>query len=1022
MYDTAINQPDVRSLVRRRNNTRDTGLIIEIINTAQRPRARVQFATGTKTIPLDQLELVPSTTETASDLLRSESICNVRELRRHLAHVRLSGRMSDMLYSLESTDTDFYAHQFKPVLKMLDSPTGHLLIADEVGLGKTIEAGLIWTELSARMRFRRLLVVCPKVLCEKWRSELITKFDLDARIMSPSDIKDALTSTTAQHRGFVGICGMQSIRPRRSECRNNRPADLLADAIDELDPFDDRLDLVVIDEAHHMRNPGTQTHELGKLLAKISNHVVMLTATPINLRNRDLHSLLRLLDEDTFLEQETLELIVDANSPIIEARKAVLSGKPINEIWTHLEDASRHELLSATRTLASIRSEIAERTELDPTFRADLAHRLDGLNQLANVINRTRRRDVQEHRVIREVKGQVLEMTEAECSVYARITSVVRDFAAQSGLSVGFLTVMPQRMLASSIPASLAHWRTRFDISSSYEDDLPDGLSEAEEERLVDRLAEASFSLPAPTELEAQDTKFVSLKELVSKLPKDMRNHKIIVFSTFRPTLRYLERRFGEAGFGAIRLDGDVKDRAAVLDQFRDDAETRILLSSEIGSEGIDLDFAQIVVNYDLPWNPMKVEQRIGRVDRLGQKSDKVFIFNLVHQGTIEAAIWQRLYCRLRLCEYALGGFEAILAEELERELTSVTMDPSLTEAQRQERLEQSARAFENNRRNEDELEARAAALIVHGDYVVREIERKRKDGRWITQSDLAAYIASALEQLYPGSRVTYDVDKALLDIRLDGAARSAYRDWCETRRSDGGELAASTNTVTFRLEKERSRKQLKRLSTNHSIVRFLSDCIDNAGGVSESAVAVRIDRKELNLSPGLFVGVVQEWRFGSDQVDARLVWRLINAETWENLPPEQAELVLRRAIDRGAPLTGLREHLDLHEVADGVQQLVDQDLTKAFDQAVERRESEMEDRLAIQMAALDRAEKRDVERIERTIELAGPNMEAANRGRLRALKERIADRRHQLQKRVSHEGEAFTIAAVVIKVEGLSA
>ena len=1017
MKDPSSDGLGVGSFVRRRHNTHEAGVIVEIIDAVNRPRARVQFTTGTKTIPIDQLELVPSTTETASNRLRSGSFNNVRDLRRHLAHVRLSGRMSDMLYSLESTDTDFYAHQFKPVLKMLDSPTGHLLIADEVGLGKTIEAGLIWTELSARMRYRRLLVVCPKVLCEKWRTELVTKFDLDARIMSPADLRDTLTSATNQYRGFVGICGMQSIRPRRPEDRGKRQVDLLANAIDGLDPFDDRLDLVVIDEAHHMRNPGTQTHELGQMLGKIAHHVVMLSATPINLRNRDLHSLLRLLDEDTFVAPETLEAIIDANAPIIEARDAVLEGKHVTEVREHLEDASRHELLSGTRTLTAIRSEIADHSDLDHAHRADLAHRLDGLNQLANVINRTRRRDVEEYRVIRAVHGQVLDMGKAEQAVYAHITQVVRDFAAQSGRPVGFLTVMPQRMLASSIPAALVHWRARANVSAGYEDDLPDGKDE-EEERLVDRLAKASLSLPASADLEAEDTKFLALKNLIDDLVSETRDRKIIVFSTFRPTLRYLERRLQVAGYGTIRLDGDVKDRGAVLDQFRDDHETTILLSSEVGSEGIDLDFAQIVVNYDLPWNPMKVEQRIGRIDRLGQEAAKVLIFNLVHEGTIEAVIWNRLYDRLGICKRALGGFEAILAEELERELTAITMDPALSEMQRQERLGQSAQAFENNRRNEDELEARAAALVAHGDYVAHEIERKRKGGRWITQDDLAGYVATALEHLHPGSRVIHHPGDSTLEVRLDSAARSAFRDWCEIGRTDGGELSMKAEPVTFRLGKDRARRRIGRLTTNHPLVRFLSDCIDDAGGVPESAIAVRLDSAISCVSPGVYVGVVQEWRFGADQIDARLVWRLINFGTREALAPELAEVVLRTAIDKGTPLTGLQEHLDLHEAADIIQILLNENLVQAFDSAAERRVAVMEDRLAIQLATLKRAEERDVAKIERVIERAGPRMEAANRGRLRALKERIADRRHQLQRRVSREGAAMTVAAVVVKVE----
>src|SRR6185437_1080314 len=229
------------------------------------------------------------------------------ELRHALSQIRLSGRLSDTIYSMEATNTDFHAHQFKPVLKLLASPSGGLLIADEVGLGKTIEAGLIWTELRARYDARRLLVICPKTLCRKWRSELAQKFDVGAEILDATDLDDLLRSSDLRRRSFAVICGMQGIRPPRAwddpEVGINTGAAKLARRLRDLAEEPPPFDLLVIDEAHHLRNTETRTHELGQLLRSLAEHKVFLSATPIHLRNRDLFSLLRLLDPENFADE-----------------------------------------------------------------------------------------------------------------------------------------------------------------------------------------------------------------------------------------------------------------------------------------------------------------------------------------------------------------------------------------------------------------------------------------------------------------------------------------------------------------------------------------------------------------------------------------------------------------------------------------------------------------------------------------------------------------------------------------------
>jgi SNF2 family DNA or RNA helicase len=289
---------------------------------------------------------------------------------------------------MEATETDFYPYQYKPVLKLLNSPTDALLIADEVGLGKTIEAGLIWTELRARLESNRLLVLCPKTLCDKWQIELDHRFGVDARIVSAGELTQLLSRSNG--RGFAAVAGMQSLRPPRGwdngyaeeqEAGENARR-RLARFLDEASDGEPLVDLLVIDEAHHMRNPETLLYGLGQLLNSVSSHRVFLSATPIHLRNRDLHSLLRLVDPDTFEYASTLDELIETNAPIIEARD--LLRKPdasAERIIERIDEARRYELLSNSRGLESIRDEL-EKKPLDLTARAELASRLEQVNQL----------------------------------------------------------------------------------------------------------------------------------------------------------------------------------------------------------------------------------------------------------------------------------------------------------------------------------------------------------------------------------------------------------------------------------------------------------------------------------------------------------------------------------------------------------------------------------------------------------------------------------------------------------------
>ena len=237
-------------------------------------------------IPSDELEIAPLRENRAEALLaRRYSAPNA--VARAVITEKLRGQLTDVLYAMGSGNTDFFPHQFKPVLSFFSSTVGRILVADEVGLGKTIEAIYIWRELQARAGARRLLVVCPAVLRRKWQSELRDRFSIDAPIVKASELFDLVQDAARDpSKSFFAIAGLESIRVRRADIeeserrsvREQLGAFLLAN---EAEGDFALFDLVIIDEAHYMRNPETANHNIGQLLAAASTYLALLTATPI---------------------------------------------------------------------------------------------------------------------------------------------------------------------------------------------------------------------------------------------------------------------------------------------------------------------------------------------------------------------------------------------------------------------------------------------------------------------------------------------------------------------------------------------------------------------------------------------------------------------------------------------------------------------------------------------------------------------------------------------------------------------
>lgn len=583
---------------------------------------------------------------------------------------------------MDATNTEFYPYQYKPLLTFLESPSNGILIADEVGLGKTIEAGLIWTELRARYDTRRLLVVCPAMLQDKWVSELQYRFGVDARKLHAKDLLHEIQKAPryrAPPQAF--ICSIQGLRPPKRfrdtrDVRHQSPRAELARLLEDRIADGHIFDLVVIDEAHYLRNPATQSAALGRRLRDASEYIVPLSATPVNNKNDDLFQLLQLVDPDTFSSPHVFPAILKANEPLVRAHELALStNSTADEIIKELMDAAAQPLLGNSKVLDNIVRTVDRQHLEDRANRVRLANRIGRINLLGHVVSRTRKREVQQLMIQRRPISRKVEMPSGgvEEEFYTKVTAAIRSYTRTRGGEAGFLLSLPQQMMSSCMYAAARSWSGRYSPEDfelvAYETmgDAPDqsdvrpATTVQRAQPLVAHIAKEVLTNFDWHLLRRADSKFNEFYEWLHTYMNDYPGEKIVVFSFFKSTLHYLSSRLQDMDVTTQVLHGDVKEnKQEAIDRFRKSKRTRVRLTSEVASEGVDLQFSRCIANYDLPWNPMKIEQRIGRVDRIGQRSPSVVIVNFMYADTVDERIYTRLLEKLRIFERALGGLEAI--------------------------------------------------------------------------------------------------------------------------------------------------------------------------------------------------------------------------------------------------------------------------------------------------------------------------------------------------------------------------
>lgn len=783
----------------------------------------------------EELIAADSGEDDVQELIREGRYGRVEDLRRLLTHVHLAGRLANVVYAMGLTQTDFYPHQYKPLLTLLDSPVNGLLIADEVGLGKTIEAGLIWTELRARYDMRRLLVVCPAMLREKWRIELSSRFGLDARVVDAAELLKELDTT--EHRERAWIVSYQGIRvpsgwdPAASESPKRPVRARLADLLYRHADREPMLDLVIFDEAHYMRNEETGAWRTGSLLRDVSTHQVMLSATPINLGSDDLFNVLRLLDPDHFEYPDDFRNVVSANRPVIAASDVVRNpSTDATRIVEAIGGIKSSRYFEKSERVDRLVEEAAAVEEWTNDRRIEFAAKIERLNLIAHIVTRTRKREVQAERVLRDVTVFEADMSPVERDLYQAITEGTREYALINGIEHGFLLSTPQRMVASSPAALLRTWRD--DIADA--DAMSVTADEADEDE--DRIADASSGLRRylasrvlrdfdPGELARQDSKFTELKDVLKKLLLEDRESKAIVFTTYRGTARYLVDRLSAENVEAGLLMGGAEfDKEAVVNAFREDRTCRVLVCTDVAAEGVDLQFCRLVVNYDLPWNPMRIEQRIGRIDRIGQRSKRILVWNFVHKETIDALILTRLAKRIGVFENTLGETEEILGQV--RKLEDVLLSRHLTSEEEARLIEQVALAIENVKHKQEELEREAIQLVAHGQQLLVQIDAARGEGKTVTRHDLVRYVDGYLRNSSGCRFVAARGEPDTFDIGLTPALAAELDEFVRKENLVGktGLVTGQTRRCRFTdkiTEKPKAGEEI--VHRFHPIVRFVS-------------------------------------------------------------------------------------------------------------------------------------------------------------------------------------------------------
>ena len=783
------------------------------------------------------------------------------------------------LYSLNAARVDFVPYQYRPVLRFIRSDRPRLLIADSVGVGKTIEAGLILRELQARRDIRSVLIICPRALVteQKWLREM-KRFSenfthLDGRLLQYCINETHLDGEWPEQYQKV-ILPYSLFDNILLYGPNGGPKKGLLD----LDP-PPRFDLVIVDEAHHIRNQNTANHDAVRYFCNHAEAAVFLTATPIQLGSHDLFVLLNTLRPDLVLDEEAFEHMSEPNPFINEAVDAARSQE---RDWTcRAKTALRQavatswgqSILTDNPEFNRIQSQLASESVTNAQ-RVQLITDLEALHTFSGILNRTRRRDIGEF-TIRRPQTVNVDLTADQKHLHESLleTQAAIFTMLHGNQNVKFMMTTIRRQLASCLyglePLLEEILSRHLDELAWAEADTAESMPQEESvtpiQRQIERILEEARTLASP------DRKLEELRKILRER-QSLPNNKVMVFSSFRHTLAYLYKHLKSDGFRVGMVHGGTPDdeRVDLRDCFEGSAEEResldVMLFSEVGCEGLDYQFCDCIVNYDLPWNPMRIEQRIGRIDRRGQQSEHVTIINLITPGTVDADIYERCLLRIGVFESALGGSEEILGE-ITTELREIAEDYALSGEERRVKLQQLAdnqiRLIQEKERLEDQ-QLELFGIRLPDDRMEREVEDA--SSFWLSSKSIQRLVTLYLQKRLGSEREYILGERSLKTLRLSGIARETllrdfrqlprerspvYREWENWLTGEDQHI-----TVTFEADCATQHPKAVFITPIHPVVKQAARAL----GTEDNVVTVL--KAQTDVAPaGRYDFAIYQWR-----------------------------------------------------------------------------------------------------------------------------------------------------------------
>ncbi len=477
------------------------------------------------------------------------------------------GTADDLICLPFLNNVQSYNYQINTVKRILNHFYGRILLCDEVGLGKTVEAGIAMTEYIARGLVRKILILVPPSLVSQWHGEMNSKFNQDFVLADSQEFKALGDKAWEKHNKVIASLSQAKRKERSSVILKQN------------------YDLVIIDEAHHLKNRNTQAFKFVNEIKK--KHIFLLTATPVQNSLEELYNLITLLKPGQLKTYSSFKKNFIGDTQGLEAKNVPQLKLLLKEVM--------------------IRN---QRSESDVKF----------TNRFATTYS--------------------VNLPSSQKKLYDDISGYIREeyLKDNSRFSKPFLKSIQEQ------------------IGSSF-NSVYDTLEKAAANYKDKKLQELANNCRIFTKEGAENPKLLQLQSVIDKF-----DDKLLIFTKYRATqeliLRFLERKNITSAFFNGSLNRRQKE--VQIEKFKDGA--KVLVSTEAGSEGRNLQFCNALVNFDLPWNPMAIEQRIGRLHRVGQKRD-VYVYNLAAKKTVESYILELLDKKINMFELVVGEMDMILGD-----------------------------------------------------------------------------------------------------------------------------------------------------------------------------------------------------------------------------------------------------------------------------------------------------------------------------------------------------------------------